>query len=163
MNEIEELKQKLQEAQESTKKLEEKIKELEQEKSCKRWKAKNGEKYYYIEGIVNYHYETNDSIDNALYEQGNYFKTDEEAVIVAEKLKIYTKLKDLALRLNKGKEIDWNDKNQRKFHIYCYDCEICQDSGWSYHYLGGIYCLDGNFKDEAIKEIGEENLIKLFE
>lgn len=162
MDEIEELKQKLQEAQESTKKLEEKIKELEQEKGCKRWKAENGEKYYFIEGIVSNHYEANDEIDNALYEQGNYFETQREAEIVAEKLKIYTKLKDLALRLNKGKGFDWSNKDQAKFRLYYYKCEICQDINWSYHYLGGIYCLDRNFKDEAIKEIGEENLKKLF-
>jgi len=164
MDEIEELKQKLQEAQESTKKLEEKIKELEQEKSCKRWRAKNGEKYYFIdETIINDHYEANDLTDNVLYEQGNYFETEREAEIVAEKLKIYTKLKDLALRLNKGKEIDWNDGTQNKFHIYYHhDYGIDQDVNSRYKHLGTIHCLDRGFKDEAIKEIGEENLKKLF-
>lgn len=164
MEEIEELKQKLNEAVATTKQLEEKIKELEEEKNCKRWKAKYGEKYYYIdEAIINDHYEANDITDNALYERGNYFKTQREAQIVAEKLKIYTKLKDLALRLNKGKEIDWNDDTQNKYHLYYHhDYGICKDVNLCYQHLGTIHCLDEEFDLKAIKEIGEKNLKKLF-
>ena len=34
---------------------------------------------------------------------------------------------------------------------------------WSYQRIGQIYCLDSNFLNIAKREIGEENLKKLFE
>lgn len=150
------------------KKLIEELKESQEEKQehrNKRWRGEKNEDYYYIlgNGGINTNNEDLSLYDNMLYDIGNYFKTEREAQIVAEKLKIYTKLKDLALRLNKGKRLDWSNIDQVKYRLYYYNCKICQDSNFAYHYLGGIYCLDINFKEEAIKEIGEKNLKKLFE
>lgn len=165
MEEIEELKQKLNEAVATTKQLEEKIKELEEEKKYVRWKpCKNGTYWLINESGKVSHQLYNSDFDEHCYDIGNFFETEREAQIVAEKLKIYTKLKDLALRLNNGKKIDWNDDTQRKHHLfYCQDtCKIKQDVNIRYKYLNTIYCLDSEFKDEAIKEIGEENLKKLF-
>lgn len=152
---IEELKESQEESQE------------EQEHRNKRWRGKKNEDYYYIlgNGGINTNNEDLSLYDNMLYDIGNYFKTEREAQIVAEKIKIYTKLKDLALRLNKGEDVDWSNTDQEKFCLYysITNCKICQDSWWEHNYLGGIYCLDKTFKEEAIKEIGEENLRKLFE
>lgn len=84
----------------------------------------------------------------------------------AEKMKIYTQLKDLALRLNNGEKIDWENDNRAKWHI-CYKNGTAL--GFDDNYtcalqdLGQIYCLDKNFLEIAKKEIGEENLKKLFE
>lgn len=151
--------------------LEMQIKELKQndiEENCKRWKANQDERYWYISssGKVCHTVEVNDDLDKVLYEIGNYFKTEEEPKKIVEKMKIYTQLKDLALRLNRGKKIDWNDIYQCKYHIY-YNyksgvlnifkaCYYCRD-------IGQIYCLDEKFLEVAKQEIGEENLRKLFE
>lgn len=55
----------------------------------KRWRAENGEMYFY----VNYDLEVNIMVDdyysgdNSLYKAGNYFKTEEEAELVAIKFR----------------------------------------------------------------------------
>ena len=70
-------------------------------------------------------------------------------------------LEDIARRLNKGKEIDWNSESPRKYHL-CIDKAdyIYTNVCYSTKYQGTIYCLDANFRDVAIQEIGEKRLIK---
>lgn len=83
-----------------------------------------------------------------------------------EKQEIYIKLKNLAERLNKGQKINWdNTIIQRKYYII-YDFEneeFSQDFTFDLRQINEIYCLDENFLKIALKEIGEENLLKLFE
>ena len=82
-----------------------------------------------------------------------------------EKQKIYIQLKNLAERLNKGQKIDWNDNNQFKYYFYFNykNKKIESEDYIKYKDYNVIYCLDENFLDIAEKEIGEENLLKLFE
>lgn len=164
MNNLKQLKQELEKTKNKCAEIEKKIEELE---SGVRWRAKGGGKYYYFCGHREIcadrdgHYK----IDTGRYNLGNYFKTEEEAENVVEKIKIYTQLKDLALRLNRGEKMDWNNSAQSKWCIIldlldntfrcCYAC-MRQE-------IGQIYCLDGNFLENAKQEIGEENLRKLFE
>ena len=169
MNKLKELEKKIEEL---SKELEELKCELDKEKLSNtqmnnRWRTNDGEKYYYIygDGTIDWGIDTNDEISVIHYDLGNYFQTKEEAEKVVEKVKIYTRLKDLALRLNKGEEIDWKNNEQPKhyihfdnesnklFYSYCYTC----------YDIGQIYFLDENFLDIALQEIGEENLKKLFE
>lgn len=137
------------------------------EGGCKRWKAGYGETYYYIcsDGDIFFNTERNNKFSTTNYNLGNYFQTKEEAKKTFEKIKIYTQLKDLALRLNKGEEINWENNNQIKYYIY-YD-NSCKKIYTNYIYynknIGQIYCLDQNFLDIALKGIGEANLKKLFE
>lgn len=139
---------------------------LKNKEGTTRWRAEKGEIYYCIgdEGEIYIPCEDFCNYNTNRYEIGNYFKTGEEAEKVVEKMKIYTRLKDLALRLNDGEEIDWKNYKQAKYDIY-YDHES-EDLGyynaWSYEKIGQIYCLDENFLDIAKLEIGKENLIKLF-
>ena len=109
--------------------------------------------------------ETFTQYDTARFNMGNYFKTEKEAEKVAEKIKIYVELKRLAERLNNGREINWNDNNQSKYYIEYYPSSqtIVFDRSYSYQKQGVIYCLDREFKDIAIKEIGKDRLKKLFE
>ena len=54
----------------------------------KRWRAKEGEEYYFLDGkceIWNT-YEEKKKIDNTFFEIGNYFKTEEEAQKIKEEL-----------------------------------------------------------------------------
>ena len=95
---------------------------------------------------------------------GLLFSTKEARDRAMFKLEIETKLKNLAERLNAGRKIDWEDKNQNKYEIYydyirkkieCRAFCYCKDQGV-------IYCLNKNFLKVAEKEIGEEDLIKYF-
>ena len=98
-------------------------------------------------------------------ELGKAFKTLDAKNKAEEKRRIYTQLKNLAERLNNGEKNDWNNKKQKKYFIY-YDYNkkklkegynnMCRNQGT-------IYCIDINFLEIAEKEIGEENLLKLFE
>lgn len=168
MNEIEKLKEKQEELKREIEELDTQINELEKKeitKSGKRWRGVKDRFYWYIEGDCEVYgeYETNDDYDNSRYGIGNYFRTKEEAEKVVEKMKIYTRLKDLALRLNKGREVDWDDFKQAKWYIhYSYDGNLTTIDSRIYQNIGQIYCLDSNFLNIAKREIGEKNLRKLF-
>ena len=164
MNKTEELKK---EIEELSKELEELKCELDKENNYRRWKASYWGTYYYIcsDGDIYCKKEKNLEFSTINYDLGNYFQTKGEAKKILEKIKIYTQLKDLALRLNHGKKIDWKNRNQPKHYIsfdnesnelFCLYCYTCHD-------IGQIYCLDKGFLDIAEQEIGEKNLKKLFE
>lgn len=131
---------------------------------CKheRWKPENGREYYYATTSCRacnlWWYDTAD--DEATYSTYNCFKTREEAEQEAEKILIRRQLEDIARILNKGKEINWEDYEQPKYGIALYYDGIITDVHFSYKSQGGVYCLDENFKDIAIPEIGEERLKK---
>lgn len=165
MNNLKQLLQELEETKNKCAELEKKIEELEKQKSEVRWRAKGGGKYYYCCGHEEICADRDGRyiIDTGRYNLGNYFKTEEEAEKAIEKIKIYTQLKDLAMRLNKGREIDWTNANQEKYYI---GCNFKNELAYGYIYktrpIGGIYCLNSLFLDVAKQEIGEENLRKLF-
>lgn len=165
MNDLEQLKQELLETKNKCTEIEKKIEELEKQTSGARWKAQKNKRYYYFAscGDIKEDYD-NCYVDTIRYYLGNYFRTKEEAKKIIEKIKIYTQLKDLALKLNKGREICWNDFKQAK---YCISRDVEYDEligipTRAYQEMGQIYCLDENFLEEAKQEIGEENLRKLF-
>lgn len=140
--------------------LEKQIEELKKEDVV--WKPKENERFFYstFRGNV---FETtwdNDNADNETYNMGNCFKTEEEAEKVVRHLKIRTKLQRIADRLNNGEKIYWTSGSQPKYFIY-YDYNlknIYLDTAYRLKLQGTIYCLDENFKDIAIKEIGKEEL-----
>lgn len=80
-----------------------------------RWRANKGEIYYFIEtdGSVHFIYEIGLKYDDAKYEIGNYFKTEEEAKKAAEWLKAFTTLRDDT----KGFEPDWKNETQKKWYV----------------------------------------------
>ena len=92
----------------------------------------------------------------------NCFQTREQAEAEAEKILVRRQLEDIARRLNKGEKIDWKGAYQDKYYIYL-DTEtdelIYGESIWSKD-QGTVYCLDQDFLDVAIQEIGEERLKK---
>ena len=102
------------------------------------------------------------SEDNFLFETGNYFETEEHAENYKEKLLIEQELKDIAMELNKGEKIDWENDNQYKYYLY-YNFSNNEISYRAYMVIklqGIIYCLDENFKDVVIERIGEERLTR---
>lgn len=54
-----------------------------------RWRAKQGEKYYFVGDCldVNFNFEDFDEYDDSYYAAGNYFKTEEAASRAAEKMR----------------------------------------------------------------------------
>lgn len=135
-------------------------------KECnERWKPKDFSPYFYVDSCMKIEESDfyNDTyIHSERYNTYSTFETREEAEQEAEKILIRRQLEDIARRLNKGKEIDWNDRGQNKYSI-CLDAinnEIALDSEVLYISQGVVYCLDRNFYNVAIQEIGEERLIK---
>ena len=160
---IEEIDNKIEELQEELEKLESL---RERKESFRRWMADYDETYYCISscGYVTDFRENDCSIDNFRYETGNYFKTENEAREYREKLIIYQNLKDLALELNQGKQIDFDNTTQEKYIIILDDMRNLNIISSVYQQsIGQIYCLDKNFLEKAKERIGEDNLEKLFE
>lgn len=146
-------------------KLKEEAKNSQKENECKRWRAKPKEDYWFVElnGCIYDDYENCEGQDNFKYTIGNYFRTQQEAQEYKENLITKQKLKDLALRLNKGVEIDWKDIDQYKYSIVFDNmCDsLYRIANNNDIKIGNIYCLDKNFLDIAKQEIGEEALIEL--
>ena len=128
---------------------------------CERWKPKEGEVFYFLNGYNELCFKIfkDDVIENTLYKTYNCFQTQEQAEAEAEKILVRRMLEDIARRLNKGEKIDWNN-NKRKYYIELFYNNILLDSNAFYKTQGTVFCLDENFKDVAIREIGEERLMK---
>lgn len=127
-----------------------------------RWKPNSCDAYYYIDAFGNVlsQIETGHYSDSAFWKSYNCFKTREQAELEAEKILVRRMLEDIARRLNKGKKIDWNNSKQPKYCIELYFNNIVTNFYYGHKTQGTVYCLDENFKDVAIQEIGEERLKK---
>lgn len=69
-------------------------------------------------------------------------------------------MKEIAERLNNGVEIDWDNKGQKKYSLlFSTVSHNVTLYNHVYAQLATIYCLDEDFKDVAIKEIGKNRLI----
>ncbi|MCQ2957276.1 MAG: hypothetical protein MJ180_00065 [Candidatus Gastranaerophilales bacterium] len=144
--------------------LKEKIKEQESQ-PVKRWRANLGGDYYYVNNnlLTAKDQEKAHNVNNVLYKLGNYFQTEQEARNYRDNILTKQELKDLALELNDGVEIDWENRDQRKYfiiydnHIKNFIIDFWHDS----QYVGQVYCLDQNFLEIAKERIGEDRLIKL--
>ena len=139
--------------------LEKMLKECEYE----RWKPELNEEYYYVNQVNVTSRDVNNEfdIDVARYKTYNCFKTKEQTELEAEKILVRRQLEDIARRLNKGREVDWSDENQCKWYItYNTIFGFTTYSVSENTTQGVVYCLDKNFLNTAIKEIGEGRLIK---
>lgn len=121
-------------------------------------------KYYYLNDCGETEIETDEDypVDNFRYSIGNYFETEEQAENYKEKLLIEQELKDIAMELNKGEKIDWDNDSQDKYYLGFdyYKDEIDYYVSNKSKKQGVIYCLDKDFKNIAIERIGEERLTK---
>lgn len=130
------------------------------EKCDEMWKPEKGEMFYFLNSYNIAISETWDASysDAEHYNIYNCFKTREKAEQEAENILIRRQLEDIARRLNKGKEIDWYDSEQLKYCIELYCNNIITNFYLAHKTQGTVYCLDKNFKDVAITEIGRERL-----
>ena len=161
LEQIDELKQKIEV-------LEKKVNspEFDEVKKGVRQRPKIGEIYYFLGDngrIYNTEWEGSEE-DLFRFNTGNCFKTEQEAEDYRENLLTKQQLKDLALELNNGVEINWENCAQTKFSIYYqghHVQELRLDSADFYTQIGQVYCLDAIFLETAKERIGEEKLIKL--
>lgn len=127
-----------------------------------RWKPKINERYWYIaiEGSAEQQINVNHWVDQCHFKALNCFKTREQAEAEAEKNLVRRMLEDIARRLNKGEKIDFKDNKQAKYYLR-YNIDqggFDVDLDFNIVRVGVTYCLDRNFPEIAIREIGEEKL-----
>lgn len=136
--------------------------EIYEEQKSKDWKPREGELYFYINsnGDIKFSYYNTRSIDKRCI--GNFFKTDEEADHMVEKLKVIKELQDFALEHN-DEEIDWVDNEQDKWEISYKDSNvepICNNYYRAQAF--NIYFASKEIAQEAIKKIGEDRIKKYY-
>ena len=174
MNKYEELKNKIDEEIKSIKEHELKLNELkekidkteQEENSSNKMLFEIGENYYYIfrAGEIDFDKWDNDEIDMWKLNQGNAFKTEEEAEDKLFQLRLEGKAREFR-RINNCdvSEEDWKNMNKNKYYIY-------------YSLINGIainsHCINieptklGFFNsEEMVKKFVEENkkdLLKYF-
>lgn len=93
---------------------------LEEAPECKRWRAKEGERYWFVrgDGEISDDCELKTNIDGRRYELGNYFKTEGEAQKALDWLRAFTILRDDT----KGFKDNWKDSSQLRWAVgYNYD------------------------------------------
>lgn len=140
------------------------MKKMLEDCEYERWKPKKSEVYYYVSHVSEVFNDVNEGtdIDVRRYKAYNCFRDKEQAENEAEKILVRRQLEDIARRLNKGRKIDWSDTNQRKYYIYI--SMLNNHLLWGQDILvkteGTVYCLDMNFYNVAIQEIGQERLEK---
>lgn len=160
LEQIDDLKQKIE-------KLEKEVNspEFEGIKKNIRFRADYGMSYFFInnEGMVSRGIEQHRPLDDFRYNSGNYFKTEEQAEDFRENTLTKQTLKDLALELNNGVEIDWDYYYQLKYYIFYNNGlkTLSIDFDRNHQCNSKIYCVNSNFLDIAKDRIGEEKLIKL--
>lgn len=128
----------------------------------KRWKPKTLGCYYFVTDNLTVARENFEGdYDTCKYNAYNCFQSREQAEAEAEKILIRRQLEDIARRLNRGRKIDWGNGDRKYFISFSYWDDMIELEGCLIKkYQGVIYCLDENFLDVALKEIGEQTLKK---
>lgn len=140
---------------------------VEETKSkVKVWKPNKNEKYCYIGGDGDIYHTVNVNLtaDDCIFSIGNYFKNEEEAEHMVEKLKVIRELQDFALEHN-DEEIDWNDVNQEKLYLgmnpKIKSIDIFHTCSWIYLPFN-IYFTSEEIAEKAIETIGEDRIKKYY-
>lgn len=169
MSTEEQIKQEIKDAQKALERAQKKLAELENNKKYGWWKPVKEEMYFYIDNEGSVCQENNDDVevDHMRLESMNCFKTEKEAKLEQLQIVIHRKIQDIALRLNKGRKIDWNDNHQRKYRSYIYydsktkelsvGAAICGRQAF-YHSI----CLDKDFGEVIYNEL-KDDLKRYFE
>ena len=133
-----------------------------------KWKPKEKELYFYIisNGDIEFSYYKNKSINDKsrICNIGNFFKTDEEAKHMVEKLRVIKELGDFALE-NNEEEIDWENRGEANYLItYNYACKELETAYYYYtQYIPfNIYFTSREVARKAIETIGEDRIKKYY-
>ncbi len=101
--------------------------------------------------------------DNFRLGQQNCYISKKEAMKHFENLKTKGELRLLAEKLNSDNIINWKDGGQPKVALayLAHTQEFGVTTAIHAQEVGQIYCLSGNFLNEAKSQIGEERLIEM--
>ena len=119
-------------------------------------RVREHDEYYYIDsdGEIYNHTEIRDFVDNAMFNVANYC-TDKEIMTARAKEEVLNRLLWRFSMENGGNGIDWQDKNQAKWHIL----HDKFNDKWTTTYQimqgvsGAVYFIDVEVAERAIKEI----------
>ena len=135
-----------------------------EESEHERWEPKESEKYWYINGVSSATDTCFMSSSNDLRRIKTYncFRTKEKAEAEAEKILVRRQLEDIARRLNKKAQNEFNAYRDYKYYLYICDNNgvIGLGSNLGITTQGVVYCLSENFYKVALKGIGEDRLKK---
>lgn len=124
-------------------------------------KPKMGERYWFVNTVVDFTVWEDDDIDSYYYSQGNCFPTKEKAKLYNRVLETESKLRQYAKEHNEG-AIDWDNTGQEK-------CNIVLDAHFDvpdirYSYIGQcprtIYFTSSKIANAAVKAVGKEAVIE---
>lgn len=124
-----------------------------------------GEKYWYVASVgdVRNNQWTNHNVDRMYYEQGNVFKTQEEAERERDKRTLLTRFRQFRDKCNGDWKPNWNKEGNDDA---CYNIDITYNDGQAvlgidWHRYFNQFCLFGYFKEQkdverAIELFGDE-------
>ena len=128
----------------------------------KRERVKVGDVFFFVDsrGRIDSRFDNRFALSSYCYDTHNYFKTKEEAEEYAEVLEIKRQLMKFADEHND--KIDWEGIDQFGYIIYWNPClndiRICKDGFKTAPEI--IYFSSVDIAQQAIDEIGKENIIK---
>lgn len=135
----------------------------EPEQKTRVWKPTGDDTYYYYDSIcsVNSSVWSGCWIDQARYNCGDCYRTEEEAFFAVERRKVIAELRRFAEEYNDT--VDWEDHHAPKFIIvYCYDtCALSVEQVFSVR-TSDVYFSNKEIAKTAILTIGEDRLIKYY-
>lgn len=131
-----------------------------EEKPTRTWKPEFGEKYYYMTTNGNVGQDTfNTSFDKCRLSFRNVFKTAEEARKMVEKIKIINQLQELS-------NVDFYHNCEGKKYLIIYNSKLKEIDYTTHTCIRevpfNIYFATQKDCENAIKEIGEDNLKKYY-
>lgn len=140
------------------------IKELEQEEDTEdTWEMKcpykDGDEYYFVSanGLTKYDSWGNYDFEKRAFEQGNVFKTQQEAELEAKRRNLLTRFRAFRDECNGDWKADWTNSFESKHYLEIIDSKVVLDS---VSYANRIATF-GYFKNEedaerAIELFGDE-------
>ena len=122
-----------------------------------------GEEYWCVSdgGVVDIaDWEDNDE-DNFCYSQGNCFHTKEEVETYKRVLETESKLRQYAREHNEG-VIDWDDAEQKKYHIYFEVDDTYVNIDWTklHKTPREIYFTSSKIANAAVESVGKEAVME---
>jgi hypothetical protein len=132
MSKIEELEKKIKELDKQKIELQQKL-EVEKQKTEFEYQFEEDEQFWILfqDGDINYDTWKNYEIDTKRYDQGNIFKTKQEAIRERDKRALLTRFRQFRDKCNGDWKPDWNNIKEGRYHIHLYPtngvCSIGQD------------------------------------
>lgn len=160
-----EYEKRIEELEEKQDELQKQINELKQvkvEEQKKKWMPEYSKEYWFVgdNGEIYMSIWGGSCHDKWRYLTGNVFKTEQEAEEHKNKLKVQAQFRNFVEKRNE--ELDWENNNQEKYFLnYSYNYEkIIISFTWVCKYQDVIYASSEQILQDAIEEIGEENVKK---